>query len=84
TYMNLKDYVKAEESYTQCLTCDDPNPELFCCLGASLERQKKFDEDFISLARAVYQTNDQRFAIKNQINQKFGSEIQEVKSYKPY
>jgi tetratricopeptide (TPR) repeat protein len=41
--MNLKDYPKAEESYTQCLTYDDPNPELFCCLGASLERQKKFE-----------------------------------------
>ena len=48
------------------------------------ERQKKFDQEFIELARAVYVTNDQRFKVKNEINTKFGSEFQEVKSYKEY
>lgn len=48
------------------------------------ERQKKFDTEFIELARAVYVTNDQRFKVKNEINEKFGSELREVKSYKEY
>lgn len=48
------------------------------------ERQKKFDQEFIELARAVYVTNDQRFKVKNEINTKFGSEFHEVKSYKEY
>ncbi len=48
------------------------------------ERQKKFDQEFIELARAVYVTNDQRFKVKNEINERFGSELREVKSYKEY
>lgn len=48
------------------------------------ERQKSFEDEFVRLARAVYYTNDQRFDIKNQINQKFGSTIKEVKSYEKY
>ena len=46
------------------------------------EDQKSFDSAFLSLARQVYQTNDERFSIKNAINQKYNSLIQEVKSYK--
>lgn len=48
------------------------------------ERSKQFDEKFIELARLVYITNDQRFAVKNEINQKFGSAVKEVKSYEEY
>lgn len=48
------------------------------------ERSKKFDEDFIELARKVYITNDKRFELKNKINDVYGSSIKEVKSYKPY
>lgn len=48
------------------------------------ERQKKFDQEFIELARSVYVTNDQRFKVKNEINERFGSELREVKSYKEY
>lgn len=48
------------------------------------ERQKSFDDEFIDLARRVYITNDQRFKFKNEINNKFGSNIKEVKSYKEY
>lgn len=48
------------------------------------ERNSQFDEEFIQLARSVYVTNDQRFDIKNRINNKFGSEIKEVKSYEKY
>ena len=48
------------------------------------ERNKKFDEKFISLARSVYITNDKRSEIKLDINKKFGSKIVEVKSYEEY
>ena len=46
------------------------------------ERVKKFDEEFVSLARSVYKNNDKRFKIKRQINQETSSEIEEQKSYK--
>jgi hypothetical protein len=48
------------------------------------ERDKAFDERFIELARAVYVTNDERAAVKRQINSKLGSRIVEEKSYKEY
>lgn len=48
------------------------------------ERNKSFDNDFIELARSVYQTNDQRASIKKQINTILNSEIIEEKSYEPY
>lgn len=48
------------------------------------ERQKKFDEEFIELARKVYVTNDQRFSIKNNCNTSYGSQLREVKSYQKY
>lgn len=48
------------------------------------ERDKEFDEEFIRLARAVYVTNDKRFAAKKKCNEAYGSELQEVKSYKKY
>ena len=48
------------------------------------EKNKKFDQKFIDLARAVYVTNDQRSKIKLDINNYFGSKIMEVKSYEKY
>ena len=48
------------------------------------ERQHEFDNEFISLARSVYITNDERFAIKNEINMTYNSEINDVKSYSQY
>jgi len=48
------------------------------------ERNKKFDQIFIDLARSVYFTNDKRSEVKLEINKKFGSKIIEVKSYKEY
>tara|TARA_B100000029_G_scaffold485185_1_gene538255 strand:+ start:82 stop:465 length:384 start_codon:yes stop_codon:yes gene_type:complete len=48
------------------------------------ERKKQFDQIFIDLARSVYFTNDKRSEMKLKINQKFGSELVEVKSYKKY
>lgn len=48
------------------------------------EKNKKFDEEFIELARSVYYTNDERFELKNKINLLSNSEIQEQKSYEDY
>ena len=41
-----------------------------------LEKEGKFEEKFIQLARNVYITNDQRFEIKNQINISFNSDFE--------
>ena len=48
------------------------------------ENNKEFNEEFIDLARSVYKSNDERFAIKNDINETFDSEIQEQKEYENY
>ena len=48
------------------------------------EKNKRFDQKFIELARSVYITNDKRAEIKLEINNKFGSKIVEVKSYTKY
>jgi hypothetical protein len=48
------------------------------------ERDGLFDAEFIELARAVYFTNDERAAIKKQINRKLGSVLVEEKSYAEY
>lgn len=48
------------------------------------EASKRFDDQFIELARSVYLTNDERAAVKREINLKYGSELVEEKSYTPY
>tara|TARA_B100001250_G_scaffold414253_1_gene451547 strand:+ start:146 stop:547 length:402 start_codon:yes stop_codon:yes gene_type:complete len=48
------------------------------------ERQNKFDETFIQLARSVYIQNDKRALIKREINTKYNSEFIEEKSYEDY
>lgn len=48
------------------------------------ERQRSFDQEFIELARAVYFTNDERAAVKREINTQLGSKIVEEKSYAQY
>ena len=45
------------------------------------EKEKKFDDKFIELARNVYKLNDERAKIKLSINTALGSNIKEVKSY---
>lgn len=45
------------------------------------ENLREFDNEFITLARAVYITNDKRSIIKNNINVFLDSEIKEIKSY---
>ena len=48
------------------------------------EKHKSFDDEFIQLARSVYITNDERSRIKRRINETFGSELVEEKSYSDY
>ena len=48
------------------------------------ERNKRFDERFIELARAVYVTNDERANAKKKVNLHLNSTIVEEKSYQDY
>ena len=45
------------------------------------EKNNKFGDEFIALARSVYKTNDERSKIKLEINNLLGSNIKEVKSH---
>lgn len=48
------------------------------------ERDGIFGSDFIELARSVYFTNDERSAVKKEINEVTGSMLSEEKSYERY
>jgi len=48
------------------------------------EAAKSFDDEFIELARSVYFINDDRAAVKKEINLKFGSDLVEEKEYVEY
>jgi hypothetical protein len=48
------------------------------------EAAHTFDDEFIQLARSVYQANDKRAAIKRELNRLLGSELMEEKSYPDY
>jgi hypothetical protein len=45
------------------------------------EREQRFDNEFIELARSVYRNNDRRAAVKRRLNRLTGSTIIEEKSY---
>ena len=48
------------------------------------EAERRFDDEFIELARSVYRTNDRRAAIKRSLNLVLESEFLEEKSYTDY
>lgn len=48
------------------------------------EHNKKFDKEFIELARSVYITNDRRGKLKRKINELLGSYLMEEKEYTKY
>ena len=48
------------------------------------EKAEEFDEEFVELARSVYIVNDQRAAVKKEINLLTKSELIEEKSYSDY
>jgi hypothetical protein len=45
------------------------------------EARQDFGPGFITLARSVYTTNDERARLKARLNHRFGSRVVEVKSY---
>jgi len=48
------------------------------------EREKRFDKEFVELARSVYITNDKRCEVKKLINILTSSGLVEEKSYQDY
>lgn len=46
-----------------------------------LEDEKRFDEEFIQLARSVYILNDERAKIKRELNELTNSDYKEIKVY---
>jgi len=48
------------------------------------EAENRFDEEFIELARSVYHRNDERAAVKKEINTLLDSGLVEEKSYVDY
>jgi hypothetical protein len=48
------------------------------------EAAKCFDQEFVDLARAIYRTNDERHRIKQEINARLKSDINEAKQYSRY
>ena len=46
------------------------------------EARGSFGAEFIELARSVYRTNDRRALLKRRLNQRLGSDLVEVKSYR--
>jgi len=48
------------------------------------EREKRFDKEFVELARSVYITNDKRCEVKKLVNLMTSSGLVEEKSYKEY
>lgn len=46
-----------------------------------IEQAQQFNDQFIQLARSVYQCNDRRAKLKRQINELLGCELKEEKSY---
>ena len=82
----LNDYIKSDEIKIFLDSLIDINTKLWVIEDdiRDCERDKKFDQKFIDLARSVYFTNDKRSEIKLEINKAFGSKIIEVKSYEKY
>lgn len=47
-------------------------------------KNRDFDEDFLKISYNAFRYNNLRYEVKNEINQRFGSPIKEIKSYKKY
>lgn len=50
----------------------------------SCERQQDFGSTFLTAARSIYRANDERAALKREINLATGSQLIEEKSYTTY
>ena len=69
-------YMELLETNSKLWTIED---EIRIC-----EKNNNFDNTFIKLARDVYFTNDERFKIKNEINEFYNSGVIEEKEYIEY
>ena len=49
-----------------------------------LEKEGRFEGEFVDMARKVYFTNDEIFRLKNEINLSTNSKIREIKEYVKY
>ena len=90
-YSSLKDSVKknikiSDEIKDLCSQLKEVNLKLWQIEDEIRlsEKNKKFDQKFIDLARSVYRYNDDRAKIKSKINQLSGSNIKEIKQYTKY
>jgi len=90
-YSSLKDSVKknikiSDEIKDLCSQLKEVNLKLWQIEDEIRlsEKNKKFDQKFIDLARSVYRYNDNRAKIKSKINQLSGSNIKEIKQYTKY
>lgn len=74
------------DALEELLPLQDVNQRLWDVEDAlrDLERARRFDADFVALARSVYVLNDERAAVKRRINERLGSRLVEEKSYQPY
>jgi len=89
-----KEYNELSKASASIISTDDPlylslynvNCELWDIEDhiRDLERNKKFDDDFVSTARSVYFKNDKRSEIKREINIRTSSGLIEEKSYGKY
>ncbi|PJA75977.1 hypothetical protein CO151_04305 [bacterium CG_4_9_14_3_um_filter_65_15] len=50
----------------------------------NLEAAGSFGDEFVRLARSVYHRNDERAALKREVNRRAGSRLVEEKSYTEY
>ncbi len=48
------------------------------------EREQRFDDGFVELARQVYRTNDRRAALKRRINEIYSAQFVEEKEHPEY
>lgn len=85
-YEKSFDYLQSEEILSTFKELIDVNLKLWEVEDKLrlIENDKNFDSHFIELARAVYYTNDERFRLKDKINNLTNSEIKEQKDYKEY
>ena len=88
---SILDFKIDEQSYSKLLNIlkaklFETNSKLWDIEDAlrELENKKIFELEFISLARQVYITNDERAEIKKEINKLTGSNIIEEKHYSKY
>ena len=69
-----------------CMRLKEVNAALWDIEDKIRDKESKgaFDQEFIDLARSVYQQNDLRAALKKEINTRSGSALVEEKSYQTY